>query len=514
MAVDSLIIGLGGYDVQWWHGALALVAAAVVVGGFFALGGMRLLRRAWEGFRGWSRWQQVGAVGAAVLVVAGAAFGIYKLLERPGDVYNANVGFEREDKKKKPPKKKIEKVDWPVYGYDDARTRYLQTFRVNPPYHPADWSFVAGTLLEFSPVIHKDTLFIVDKNARTVALNSANGNRLWTTDVGGLSAASPAYADGRLFVVTLEPGNVQALDPKNGKVLWEHDLGARSETSPVVYDDVVIVGNESGTVFALDVKTGKTQWSYDSAGAVKGGIALDGGIAYFGNYAGQLIALRARDGSVKWEAGTQGSGFGVTGRIYSTPAVAHGRVYVGSIDSRVYSFDADNGELAWSQSTGDWVYSAPAVAEVGDAPPTVYIGSKDKNLYALDAETGAIRWKQYTEGILLGAPSVIGRVVYVGVIGPKNGTIGYNVKSGREVFRHELGEYNPATSDGEKLYLTGASTLRAFRPETEAEQRAERRAEKRRKERKKEEKAEEAEGREGRRGGVGPRRGPVGRRRA
>jgi len=169
---------------------------------------------------------------------------------------------------------------------------------------------------------------------------------------------------------------------------------------------------------------------------------------------------------------------------------------VGSIDSRVYSFDASNGDLAWSQSTGDWVYSAPAVAEAGDAPPTVYIGSKDKYLYALDAKTGAVRWKEFTGGILLGAPSVIGRIVYVGVIGPQNGTIGYNANSGREVFRHELGEYNPATSDGQKLYLTGESVLRGFRPETEAEQREERAQKKRREERKKAEKKAEQQAEE------------------
>ena len=478
MPVDFFIFGLGGYDVEWWHVAIAVVAAGVLaVGGYFAI------RKLGPIISQWSRGQQAAAAGAAVLVLAGAAYGIYKALERPGDVYNANVGFDEKKKPKKPPKE-VKKVDWPVYGYDDARTRFLDTSRVNPPYHPADWSFVAGTLLEFSPVLNKDTLYIVDKNARTIALDSDTGKEIWTRDVGGLSAASPVYADGRLFVVTLEPGDIQALDPENGKVLWERDLGARSETSPVVYGDTVIVGNESGTVFAMNVKNGETEWSMDTAGPVKGGVALESGTAYFGNYAGQVFALDAGDGSVKWESGTQGSSFGSVGRIYSTPAVAYGRVYVGSIDSRVYSFDADNGELAWSASTGDWVYSAPAVAEAGDAPPTVYIGSKDKYFYAFDAKTGDLRWKKDTEGVLLGAPSVIGRIVYVGVIGPLNGTIGYNVASGREVFRHELGEYNPAISDGEKLYLTGESQLRAFRPETEAEQRAER-AEKKEKEAKK-----------------------------
>jgi outer membrane protein assembly factor BamB len=488
MAVASLIIGLGGYDVKAWHVAVAVGAAVLVVGAFVAFGGIGLLKRGWARFRALSTAKQAGSVAAVLLVIAGAAYGISKAVDRPGDVFNADVGFEDKKKPKKP--KVIKKVDWPVYGYDDARTRFLDTSRVNPPYHSADWSWVAGTLLEFSPVIHKDSLFVVDKNARTVALDSDTGKKLWDHDVGGLSAASPAYADGRLFVVTLEPGDIQAMDPRNGKVLWERDLGARSETSPVVYKNSVIVGNESGTVFAFDVKTGNTKWTIDTADAVKGGIALEGGIAYFGNYAGQLYAVRADDGSVKWQSGTQGSSFGTTGRIYSTPAVAYGRVFVGSIDSRVYSFDAENGDLAWSQSTGDWVYSAPAVAEVGDGPPTVFIGSKDKSFYALDAKTGAVRWKKDTGGILLGAPTILGRIVYVGVIGPKNGTIGFNANSGREVFRHELGEYNPVTSDGDKLYLTGASNIRAFRPETEKEQREERAAKKRREERKAEEKAQ------------------------
>ena len=473
MPVDSLIIGLGGYDVQWWHLAIAaVVGVAVLVGGFFAA------RRLWPIVSKWSRAQQVAVVAAVVVVLGGAGYAIAKALDRPEDVYNADIGFEEKTKKPKKPKE-IKKVDWPVYGYDNARTRFLDTSRVNPPFHSSDWSFVAGTLLEFSPVIHEDRLFIVDKNARTIALNSNNGRKLWDRDVGGLSAASPAYADGRLFVVTLEPGDIQALDPETGKLLWERDLGARSETSPVVYgDETVIVGNESGTVFALDVKTGNTKWSIDTPDAVKGGIALEGGIAYFGNYAGELYAVRAKDGDIKWKSGTQGSSFGTSGRIYSTPAVAYGRVFVGSIDSRVYSFDAETGALAWSQSTGDWVYSAPAIAEAGDGPPTVYIGSKDKYVYALDAKTGAVRWKEFTGGILLGAPTVLGRIVYVGVLGPQNGTIGYNTQSGNEVFRHELGEYNPVTSDGEKLYLTGESQLRAFRPETEAEQRAERAAKK------------------------------------
>src|SRR5690606_16025592 len=85
----------------------------------------------------------------------------------------------------------------------------------------------------------------------------------------------------------------------------------------------------------------------------------------------------------------------------------------------------------------------------------------DHNFYALDAKTGKIRWKRNAGGQVSGAPSVIGDVVYVGVIGDQ-GTIGYRAKDGKVVFKHEQGEYNPAITDGRRLYLTGYSTIRAF----------------------------------------------------
>ena len=59
---------------------------------------------------------------------------------------------------------------------------------------------------------------------------------------------------------------------------------------------------------------------------------------------------------------------------------------------------------------------------------------------------------------------MIGDVAYVGVIGPKNGTIGYDADNGKRVYRDELGEYNPAISDGKRLYLTGYNVVRGFLP--------------------------------------------------
>ena len=131
----------------------------------------------------------------------------------------------------------------------------------------------------------------------------------------------------------------------------------------------------------------------------------------------------------------------------------------------MYSYVEKTGELAWSHSTGAEVYSSPAVAKTPNSPPTVYIGSEDKHFYALDARTGAVRWERSVGGIVLGSSSVVDETAYVSVIGPNIGTFGYDVNTGKKVFYNDQGEYNPVISDGKKIYLTGTSTVRAFKPE-------------------------------------------------
>jgi outer membrane protein assembly factor BamB len=57
--------------------------------------------------------------------------------------------------------------------------------------------------------------------------------------------------------------------------------------------------------------------------------------------------------------------------VNSSPAVANGAVYVGSIDYNVYALNAKTGAVLWSYTTGANVDSSPAAAN-----GVVYIGSE------------------------------------------------------------------------------------------------------------------------------------------
>jgi outer membrane protein assembly factor BamB len=412
-------------------------------------------------WRSWSVPGRLALVGAAVLVVAGAAVAAYLVTKRPADVSNPEATFHKQKREKK----KVETLNWPMYGYDPARTRYLPVKGLNPPFHSSEWSFQAGKLLEFQPIVVHGTIYFMDKDAMFYALDAKRGHVEWKRKVGNLNASSPAYFDGRLFGVNLEPHQAFALDAKKkGKVLWRTPLPDRSESSPLVHHGKVIFGCETGDIFALDEKTGKVRWKVHTNGPVKGALAYHDNTVFATNYAGEVYALDAGNGQVKWSANTQGGGFGHGGGVYSTPAVAFGRVYLGGLDGRIYSFEEKTGELAWSQSTGAEVYSSPAVADTPHAPPTVFAGSQDHRFYAMDAKTGAIRWEHPMNGNVLGSSSVVDRTVYVSVIGPNIGTYGYAVKKGNKVFYSDQGEYNPVISDGKTIYLTGYSTIRAFKP--------------------------------------------------
>lgn len=406
-------------------------------------------------------------LGLVILLVGGAAG--YQVLKRPPDVSRGDeVPFTDElpqpakKKKKKKRAKGPQTIDWPMFGFDRARTRFMNVRGIKPPFRQL-WRYSDKPLLEFPPIVVKGVLYLVDNDGRAFAFKADTGKRLWQRKIANLNASSPTYSKGRLYIANLSPGQLIVLNAKNGKTVWRKELPARTESSPVISGNRVFFGAEDGKLYALDKRNGKTLWTTQLAGPVKAAPALSKGVLYVGDYGGEMNAVRARDGAIIWQAGSRGASFARTGEFYSTPAVAFGRVYSGNNDSRVYSFDAKTGELAWTRSTGGYVYSGPTVAKTKNSPPTVYVGSFDGNIYALDAKTGDTRWSQSAGGPVIGSLSVIGNIVYVASFSPKQ-TRGFRVRDGKQVFQFHTGAYMPVISDGRRIYLTGYSSLRALEP--------------------------------------------------
>jgi outer membrane protein assembly factor BamB len=426
------------------------------------------LRRAWRQARGlvrhprrlWREHRRLAlALGAAGLVLfLGSAAIAYELLKRPADIHNPHAAFQPQ----KPKRQERKTVSWPLYGYDRARTRYLPAKGVRPPFREV-WRYTDRPLLEFPPTIAGGKLYLVNNSGYAVALDAGTGKRLWTRRIGRLNASSPAYYKHRLYIVNLVPGHVVKLDARSGRVLWKRSLPGRAESSPVIIGRSLYFGCEDGNLYALSTRNGNVRWATALGGPIKAAPAYYGGVLYVGDYGGYMNAVDAKSGRLLWQTDSLGQGFGTSGAFYSTPAVAFGRVYAGNNDTRVYSFDRRDGTIAWTYSTGGYVYSGPVVAGTRHTGPTVYIGSFDGNVYALNARSGVPRWIRSAGGSVIGSLTAVGEIVYAAEFDGTS-TTGYAMKGGRTVFRYPRGTYTPVVSDGRRLYLVGYSSITALQP--------------------------------------------------
>lgn len=395
--------------------------------------------------------------GVAIALVAVIAGG-YLVLKRPADVSNEGASFELSDQAQAA----VGVDDWPLYGLNRERTRYLPA-STKPPFRVA-WKVNGRKLLEYSPVLAGGSLYTINNNGEALSIKTRNGKIRWRREVATRNASSPAYSDGWLYVANLEPGQVIGLNAKNGVERWKRRLPGRTESSPIVVGDKVIAGCECGTLYAFDRETGKTIWETDLPGEVKAAPAVSDGVAYVGDYAGVFSAVRVKDGEVKWQSDSLGGSFGIAGDFYSTAAVAFGRVYVASKDGRVYSFEKDTGELAWSQTAGGELYAGIVAADTPNTEPTVYVGSyAGERFYALDARTGEERWSVAAQGPIIGAASLIGETVYFANLRTTH-TTAVRASDGEQVWTFRDGAYNPVISDGKRLYLTGYKFIYALRP--------------------------------------------------
>jgi eukaryotic-like serine/threonine-protein kinase len=168
------------------------------------------------------------------------------------------------------------------------------------------------------------------------------------------------------------------------------------------------------------------RWKFKTGGRVYSSPAVAGGVVFVGSTDGNLYAIDAATGAERWK-------FATKGRVVSSPAVHAGVVYFASYDSNFYAVDATSGALKWRFATKgekrfaaahihglqpasermpdpfDFYLSSPAVAN-----GIVYFGSGDGNVYALDAAAGTVKWTFQTGDVVHASPALAEGLLFIG----------------------------------------------------------------------------------------------------
>lgn len=229
-----------------------------------------------------------------------------------------------------------------------------------------------------------------------------------------------AIVDGTLFIGSME-GKLVTISTADGSRLRAVSLEVLAPSgglgcsapapqavaiygSPAVSDNLVYVGGYNGIVSAFAFDRDEPRWVYPRQGSISGnivgGLAVAHGKVYFGSTEGKVYALDAAEGYKQWE-------FENTGKIWSTPAVDGDMLFIGSFDKKLYAIDTTTGKEKWQFATEGAIVSTPVIYN-----NTVYIGSFDRYLYALDATDGSPKWKFPAESWFWAKPVVNGNIIY------------------------------------------------------------------------------------------------------
>jgi outer membrane protein assembly factor BamB/PKD repeat protein len=136
------------------------------------------------------------------------------------------------------------------------------------------------------------------------------------------------------------------------------------------------------------------------------------------------------------------------GSVWSSPTVVNDKVYVGSIDNKVYCLNATTGSLIWNYITGNSVRSSPAVFD-----GKVYFGSTDREIYCLNATTGAFMWSYLTDGSIYSSPVLGYDKIYIGSLDGKVYCL--NASTGSHIWSYTTGDpvYSSPAIYNRKVYV-------------------------------------------------------------
>jgi quinohemoprotein ethanol dehydrogenase len=166
---------------------------------------------------------------------------------------------------------------------------------------------------------------------------------------------------------------------------WYYDTGSQPgtlEATPVISNGTLYATVTWGAVFAVDARTGKEKWRWDPQ---------VGHQNFPPGSMGKPDSEKVRTGpSLCCGPGNRGV------------AVYDGKVYVGTLDSRLMALDAETGKVDWEVQTADKnadysITGAPLIVK-----GKVIIGNGGGEfavrgyISAYDAETGKLDWRFYT----------------------------------------------------------------------------------------------------------------------
>ena len=272
------------------------------------------------------------------------------------------------------------------------------------------WKFsTGGPIGESSPAYSSGVVYIGNLDGWLNALNASDGKKLWAFKTESEIKSSPVVVGDRVLIGSYDQ-NLYCLSTRNGAVLWKVRTDGPVHATPGIADGMAFIAGCDEVFRAIRISDGKEVFQVSSGSYTGASPALRGGAAFYGTFGNEVLMLNLAERRIVWHYEHPQRKF----PFYSSAAVTGDRVVLGGRDKLVHGVTTA-GKAAWTFTTRARVESSPAIAD-----GRVFIGSNDGMFYVLNLSSGAKLWEFNAGAPLSASPAVAnGRIV----IGSQDGRL-------------------------------------------------------------------------------------------
>ena len=313
---------------------------------------------------------------------------------------------------------------WQMFRYDPENTGVSSSSA--PIKGDLLWQSPTEGPVYSSPAVYAGRVFVGSDDFNVYAMDANDGSTVWVAQTGDKVRSSPAVASDYLFVGS-DDGVFYCLDFSSGSVIDTYQTGDKIRSSPVVTENGITIVSTDGFIYHFSLPltlewktsvTGTGTWEYYTPVIVDNTVYMLGGT--------YIYALDEVTGDMIWEMDLS------TPLLYSSPVVVNNTMYVGADNNRVYCLDLS------VSSNWDFITSAPVFSTPAVAYAKVFVGDDVGDTYILDSQTGSPNAHPPSVGQILSSPAVADEVVFVGSY--DNNFYAFNITDGSVIWNYLTGD--------------------------------------------------------------------------
>jgi eukaryotic-like serine/threonine-protein kinase len=272
------------------------------------------------------------------------------------------------------------------------------------------WKYrIDAPIGESSPAYSGGVVYIGDLGGWLHAVNASDGKKIWAFKTGSEIKSSPVVVGDRVLIGSYDE-ILYCVSTRNGSLVWKFKTNGPVHSTPSVSDGLAYFAGCDEMFRAVRIADGKEMFNVSSGAYTGASPALNGNSAFYGTFNNEVLMVNLTERRVDWRYEHPQRKF----PYYSSVAVTTDRLVVGGRDKLVHGISLA-GKGVWTFATRARVESSPAIAD-----GRVFVGSNDGRFYVLNLATGAKVW-EFTAGAPLSASPAIanGRIV----IGSQDGIL-------------------------------------------------------------------------------------------